>query len=423
MSVIIYQPMRLNLHRRHSERCTGGHPAYKRSYEADELRRKLKKCCCPIYASGTLGGTFRRKNTERTDWDEAKTVVAAWEQAGAWEPPVAPPQAALPVPAETADPERFTIERATKAYLDNREGRGIQPPTFRKYRTMVNQLRAFAETRGYVMLDQLGATDMDAFYEAWSDGKRSKGKKLERLQGFFKFCVKRKMISENPAEDLEPPVGAGSAANKTPFTDAEMQRMYAACRKLGRVEWKNGPHAGEWSGDDLETFILLEYYTGLRISDASMFDMARLNGNDCFLRMHKTRKPVFTWLPDEVVHRLEALAKTHGPRPFLTPGGSERMETVADLWRRKLNKVWELCGEWEEPPTPHRFRHTFVRALLERGVSPRDVAELIGDTEQMVLKHYARWVPERQARLTQILKDAYSEPAKLVAISGGKAKK
>jgi hypothetical protein len=64
-----------------------------------------------------------------------------------------------------------------------------------------------------------------------------------------------------------------------------------------------------------------------------------------------------------------------------------------------------------------------VRVLLERGVSPRDVAELIGDTEQMVFKHYARGVPERQARLTQILKDAYSEPTKLVAISGGKAKK
>jgi integrase len=99
------------------------------------------------------------------------------------------------------------------------------------------------------------------------------------------------------------------------------------------------------------------------------------------------------------------------------------METVADLWRRKLNKVWELFGEWEEPPAPHRFRHTFVRMLLEREVSPRDVAELIGDTEQMVLKHYARWVPERQARLTRILQDALSKPAKLVAISGGRGRK
>ena len=93
----------------------------------------------------------------------------------------------VPGQPETADPERFTIERATKAYLDNRAGRNIQTSTLQKYRTMVNQVRAFAETRGYVMLDQLGPTDMDAFYEAWSDGKRSKGKKLERLQGFFEI--------------------------------------------------------------------------------------------------------------------------------------------------------------------------------------------------------------------------------------------
>jgi integrase len=196
--------------------------------------------------------------------------------------------------------------------------------------------------------------------------------------------------------------------------------MYAACRQLGHVWWRNGSQAGEWSGDEVETFILLELYTGLRISDAATFDMERLTGNDCFLWMHKTGKPLFTWLPDEVVHRLEALARTRGPRPFMTRGGSTRMETVADLWRRKLNKVWELCGKWEEAPTPHRFRHAFVRMLLQRGVSTRDVAELIGDTEEVVLKHYARWVPERQARLTEILRDKLSQPAKLVAISGGK---
>ena len=70
------------------------------------------------------------------------------------------------------------------------------------------------------MLDQFTVSDMDAFYRTWKDGVRSKGKKLERLRGFFKFCVKRKMTTEDPTEDLDAPIGAGSAANKTPFTDA-----------------------------------------------------------------------------------------------------------------------------------------------------------------------------------------------------------
>jgi integrase len=72
-------------------------------------------------------------------------------------------------------------------------------------------------------------------------------------------------------------------------------------------------------------------------------------------------------------------------------------------------------------PHPHRFRHTFVRLLLQHGVSTADVAELIGDTEEMVRKHYARWVPERQERLTRILQEALTgkiEPPKLVAIPG-----
>ena len=46
-----------------------------------------------------------------------------------------------------------------------------------------------------------------------------------------------------------------------------------------------------------------------------------------------------------------------------------------------------------------------MRILLQNGVEPKDVAELIGDTEEMVRRHYARWVPERQERLTRILRE------------------
>ncbi len=91
---------------------------------------------------------------------------------------------------------------------------------------------------------------------------------------------------------------------------------------------------------------------------------------------------------------------------------------MAELWRVKLAKIFRVAGPFEERPTPHRFRHTFVRILLEKGVPVADVAELIGDTEEIVRRHYAKWVPERQARLTRILKDAFDDKPKpkLVAI-------
>src|ERR1700719_4157212 len=80
--------MALNLYRRHYRikgKCVGDHAADSRNYEPEELRRGWKKCHCPIYADGTLGGTFKRKNTKKTTWLEAKAVVAEWESAGSWD--------------------------------------------------------------------------------------------------------------------------------------------------------------------------------------------------------------------------------------------------------------------------------------------------------------------------------------------------
>lgn len=44
----------------------------------------------------------------------------------------------------------------------------------------------------------------------------------------------------------------------------------------------------------------------------------------------------------------------------------------------------------------------------------------MGDTEQVVRTSYNRWVPERQAALTAILKHAFRDKPKHTAIQGGR---
>jgi site-specific recombinase XerD len=83
--------------------------------------------------------------------------------------------------------------------------------------------------------------------------------------------------------------------------------------------------------------------------------------------------------------------------------------------------VFELAHVGNERATPQRFRHSFARILLQRGVPVEDVADLLGDEEKTVREHYARWVPERQARLTRSLKDAFNESATLRALDGGRS--
>lgn len=407
--------MPLNLYRRHRPDCEGGHPFDSRSGEFEERKKTWRKCACNVFASGTLAGKFKRKYTGKCDWSQAKAVAAQWEGANAWEAPL---ETAEVAPAK-AEKERISILEATSAYIARSKNREIQGSTLAKYQTFVKQLVAYCDSRGYVMLDQLTVADMDRFYASWKDGKRARAKKLERLNSFIKFCLKREWLAKDIAEDLQAPEGSSIPANKTPYSDEELERVYAVCDQLGPPT-RPGPGARNWGGEDVKDFIMLSVYTGLRISDVATFNIQdRLKGNDVFLRMHKTRKPLYTWIPDFLVQRLQRRAKEHGPLIFRT-GESLVMRTMAELWRVKLGKVFKLAGPFEERPTPHRFRHTFVRILLEKGVPVADVAELIGDTEEVVRKHYSRWVPERQARLTKILKEAFEDRPKLTVIRGRK---
>lgn len=358
---------------------------------------------------------------------EAKALIAPWEAAESWGGKLAPPPP--PEPTLVATPGRITIADAVKIFLSNREASKIASATLGKYKTFTKQLIAFADVRGYVTLDQFASGDIDFFYSNWKLGPRAKGKALGTLRSFFRFCAKRKWVAVDATDpksvgpissDLKPPIGANRIANKAPFTDEELQRIIHACDRMPDVAWSSGMGKGVWGGEDVKDFIWLMAYTGLRISDVGLFHIDRLKDNEVFLRAKKNGGEVFTFIPDWLRDRLAARAKRCGVRPFIV-GKSDRLETVTDIWRRKIGKVFELAGKFEEPPTPHRFRHTFARILLQRGVPVADVADLLGDDEATVREHYARWVPERQARLIKILKAAFEDKPKpkLVPIRAG----
>ena len=168
-----------------------------------------------------------------------------------------------------------------------------------------------------------------------------------------------------------------------------------------KVDWKNETGLGVWTGEDLKDLIWLMVYTGFRISDATFFNMKRLSGDQVFIRATKNGGDVFAYIPDWLRDRLLG-ARGALRRTALHCRASERLETVTNIWRRRIAKAFDAAGPFEEPATPHRFRHTFARMLLEKGVPIADVADLLGDDEKTVREHYARWVPERQARLTRI---------------------
>lgn len=431
--------MALNLYRRHRQECEGRHPEESRSGEFEERRKGWKRCSCFIFASGTLGGTFKRRYTGKTDWDAAKAAASAWEAAGTWNATVKPDEPSFAPPPDATP--RIAIERAVKAFTAEFEEHSAVN-TQKKYRLLLVKLKTFADSRGYIMLDQWTPIDVREMRSSWTVSPQTAAKNMSTVKAFFEFCVANEWLPRNPARLVKNQRGRDSAdrrnEQKLPFSDDELRRMYEACEtSYGKqeVKWSRVNHDRrierdyarynwKWGGQDLADFISISVYTGLRISDVCTFRSDRMEPTgEILLRTTKAGTHVYTWVPEWLQDRIRARAREFGPLIF----GEHRttdMNVVTDVWRRKLIKLWSLCGPWKEKPTPHRFRHSFARILLQRpGVTVRDVAELLGNSEQMVRKHYAAWIPERQARLTKILKDAFDEKPKpkLVTFPGGQS--
>jgi hypothetical protein len=102
-----------------------------------------------------------------------------------------------PVQEVTSHPSRIAISDAIAAFIAIREGTKIASATLRKYRTFTKQLSAFADSKGYVMLDQFTSADIDVFYATLPLGPRAKGKRFqgiwngEDVKDFTNVCLKR----------------------------------------------------------------------------------------------------------------------------------------------------------------------------------------------------------------------------------------
>jgi integrase len=405
--------MALNLYRRHFRSgCPAGHKPDSQTYESDELRPKWKKCGCPIYASGKLADNPKfRRNTQRVTWAEARAVAETWERHGLH--PTPDPDPVSP-PFPTGKPRR-TIADAVRLTLAETQADESSLATLRRHKCVLKKLQAFStDVKGYVYLDQWTVDDAKEFRLWWKGSLRYHQKNFSFLRTFFESHK----IAPNPIEKSKRSKNrkqrqAAEVKQKSPFLDTELARMLAACKRYPNC----GDKRQKFFGEDLADFILISAYTGLRISDVATFHISRMTDEgDIHFRAIKNGSWVDTWVPDWLQEIICNRAVKWGPYIF---GARESEDPVVlgTTWRTRLNTLWSLCEPFEEKPTHHRFRHTFVRILLESGkTTVRDVAELLGDTEEVVRQSYSKWVPQRQERLRDVLRDAFDKKTPLFAV-------
>jgi hypothetical protein len=226
--------MPLALYRRHRQNCKAGYKHNTSEY--DERKKGRPRCECPIFVSGSLRREFRRHNTGKWEWTDARAIAQQFEDAGSWTVIPEPP----PPDTEARKIARVTIDRAVKAFTAEFEEHAATN-TQKKYRILLAKLRTFAETKGYVMLEQWTPMDIREMRISWDVAPQTAAKNMSTVKAFFEFCVGNDWLPKNPARYVKRQRSRDAAdrrnEQKLPFSDDEIKRMYETCEsRYGKQE-------------------------------------------------------------------------------------------------------------------------------------------------------------------------------------------
>jgi site-specific recombinase XerD len=93
---------------------------------------------------------------------------------------------------------------------------------------------------------------------------------------------------------------------------------------------------------------------------------------------------------------------TNGNPKYVFWNDETKLSSLTGLFQANLRDVMKDAKVYIKGDLSHRFRDTFAKFLFDNGCSVTQVAEAMGDTEEIVLKHYRGFAgQERLAKLPQ----------------------
>ena len=396
------------IYRRHSKKCRG--------------RRKGRiafGCHCPIYGDGYMDGKrILRKSLQTRDAAKANMRMArlvqvcseALNQRSDDSAVFPTDNAASPAPEPVSSPRTAqeettsdsndtpTLLNAVEAYLGNCKTNGVKSSTIRKYRNSLNRLAAFMESNGVRYVRDVTVMMLDSFRASRTLAPITSLKELETTRAFFTYCVGRDLCKDNIASKVRGP-RISSPNDVVPYTPEEVDRIIAATQEFGRNQYERRR---------AKAIILVLRFTALRISDVAALRRDRITKEDgrwvIFIRATKNNEQIYLPIPREMKEALDNVPTPRGAAPdgpyYFWSGKSTKRSNVGVIGEC-VGAVFKKSGV--KDAHAHRFRHTLATELLEKGASFEEVADVLGDSVEVVKKHYAKWSRGRQKRVTDLL--------------------
>lgn len=389
----------LTLWKRHSATCLAS-LAKNKKLAADQ-RRFHKGCQCACWVTGMhpITNEYVKKALGTTSWEAAEKLKMATETKT----------------TEQVEADGLTITKALAVWSTDKERVGTASTTMRNYRSLTNQILAYAKAHGLVLLSQLTPARAYEMAVAWEGKPSTNAMRITRLKEFGAFAVKREWVAKDPTTAIDrPSVGRDQVEPYSPEEEAKIEAALDTWTSvLSRLK------GGRWSLRPTTFKCLVHVFkdTGLRISDAmrvrpEIVEPSDGGGGKVTLEQMKTDRRgggrVTVYLRADTVEELRTVPRISAKYPFMEECADERDR---NLWKehvfnqaQRAREALRLLGKASgvHDVRPHRFRHTLAIKKLMSGWALEDVSRLLGHSSiNITEKYYAKWTAPRQARLEE----------------------
>jgi integrase len=268
----------------------------------------------------------------------------------------------------------------------------VQPSTKTNYETAKRLLiRFFGDQR---KLDSITPGEADE-YRLWlgAEGKQAPNT-VKRLCGrakqFFRAALRRRLISENPFQDMKHLIVGASPRERIREIDAATaQRVLNACPN---AHWRAIFALARYGGMRVPSEIVLLRWADIDWTNARILVTCQKT------KGHEGKETRFTPLFPELRRELEAW-RSEAPKgrdyvlkPAISPKTNLRTGLMKILKRAKI-KPW--------PKLFQNLRSSRATELIDNGFPPHVVAEWLGHTVKVAVKHYWQTTDEHFRRAVQ----------------------
>lgn len=294
------------------------------------------------------------------------------------------------------------------AYL--RYERNVSSNTIREYRRDTQQFAEFLtppgeKTPALTEIDHRMVREYVSWMYDQQLEKASIARRLASLRTFFKFCMREKLVRENPARFVPRPKlpkrvpRVLTAEEMNGFLDCLGHGTGGPQSRLGRHRIGRSSREAKATLKRDRAILELLYGSGLRVSELSGLDVENLDRQQQMVRVlgkgRKQRQVPYGRKAQEALEAYWPLREAILARArrvgvaravFLNPMGgrltARSVRTLVKKYARLTNVNWDLH--------PHALRHAFATHLLADGADLRAIQELLGHVSLSTTQRYTQ---------------------------------